>query len=333
MLTRNPAMAQRISGDRRIGPMVAALLADLFESHRAHLLSVGYRLTGSVADAEDAVQESWLRLATTHQSEIEDLRAWLTTVVSRICLDRLRSAALRRESYVGQWLPEPIVTGVTPSNLPDPLESVVRKQDCRFAALVVLDTLTPPQRVAFVLHDGFSVPFDEIAELLEVTPEAARQLAVRARKSLAAAPEPVSDTEHVAAVQRLLEALYSGDVAAVVAALHPDSVFIGDTGGTAKTAARTIVGADKIARFVLGLIRMYQVEQAELSPTDSHRFEFVGVNGQLGLLLHERAPRNGAPGSPPRVVGFTVRDGLVWGTYDVANPAKLGGIRPPRDPA
>lgn len=329
MLARAPAVAQPISGDRRIYAMVAALLADLFESHRAHLLSVGYRLTGSVADAEDAVQESWLRLASAHQSEIEDLRAWLTTVVSRICLDRLRSAAARRESYVGQWLPEPIVTAVAASNPPGPLESLVRKQDCRFAALVVLDALTPPQRVAFVLHDGFSVPFDEIAELLDVTPEAARQLAVRARKALARTPEPVSDADHVAAVQRLLEALYSGDVDAVVAALHPDSVFIADTGGTTKSAPNAVTGPDKIARLALGLLRKYGVDPTEFARSDSPEFEFVSVNGQLGLLLHERAPHDGFPGSPQRVVGFTVRDGLVWGAYDFANPAKLSGLRLP----
>ena len=310
--------------------MVAALLADLFESHRAHLLSVGYRLTGSVADAEDAVQESWLRLATTRQSEIEDLRAWLTTVVSRICLDRLRSAAKRRESYMGQWLPEPIVTGVTPSTMVGPLESLVRKQDCRFAALVVLDTLTPPQRVAFVLHDGFSVPFDEIAELLEVTPDAARQLASRARKALAASPEPVSDAEHVAAVQRLLEALYSGDVDAVVAALHPESEFVADTGGTTRSAPNLVSGPERIARLALGLLRKYGIDPAEFGRADSTEVEFVSVNGQLGLLLHERAPHDGYPGSPARVLGFTVTDGLVRGTYDLANPAKLTGVRPAR---
>ena len=310
--------------------MVAALLADLFESHRAHLLSVGYRLTGSVADAEDAVQESWLRLATTRQSEIQDLRAWLTTVVSRICLDRLRSAAKRRESYMGQWLPEPIVTGVTPSTMVGPLESLVRKQDCRFAALVVLDTLTPPQRVAFVLHDGFSVPFDEIAELLEVTPDAARQLASRARKALAASPEPVSDAEHVAAVQRLLEALYSGDVDAVVAALHPESEFVADTGGTTRSAPNLVSGPERIARLALGLLRKYGIDPAEFGRADSTEVEFVSVNGQLGLLLHERAPHDGYPGSPARVLGFTVTDGLVRGTYDLANPAKLTGVRPAR---
>ncbi|MBB5913097.1 RNA polymerase sigma-70 factor (ECF subfamily) [Nocardia transvalensis] len=306
--------------------MVAALLADLFESHRAHLLSVAYRLTGSVVDAEDAVQESWLRLATARQSEIEDLRAWLTTVVSRICLDRLRSAAVRRESYVGQWLPEPVVTAARPSSLPDPLEAVVRKQDYRFAALVVLDTMTPAQRVAFVLHDGFAVPYDEIAEMLDVTVEAARQLGARARKAAARGPEPVADAEHEAAVQKLLVALSSGDLGQVVAALHPNASFTGDSGGTTRTAVNIVAGAESTARLALGLVRKYGVT---LTGADEIDIEFVHVNGQLGVLLPERASHDGYPGSPTRVVGFTVRDGAVWAAYDLVNPAKLTGIRLP----
>ncbi|QLY31637.1 RNA polymerase sigma factor SigJ [Nocardia huaxiensis] len=308
--------------------MVAALLADLFESHRPHLLSVGYRLTGSVTDAEDAVQESWLRLAVARQHEIEDLRAWLTTVVSRICLDRLRSAATRRERYVGQWLPEPVVTSPLPSSTPDPLAAVVRKQDARLAALVVLDTLTPPQRVAFVLHDGFSVPFDEIGDILGVSTDAARQLAVRARKAAARAPEPVTDDEHNAAVQALLEALYRGDVDAVVAALHPEIHTVGDAGGTTATAINVVAGVEKNARLWLGLRRKYGLD--DVSQIGAGEFEFVLVNGQLGMLIHERAPRDGIPGSPLRVYAFTVRDGKIWSIYDLVNPAKLTGIRLPR---
>ncbi|MFQ6397815.1 sigma-70 family RNA polymerase sigma factor [Nocardia sp. KC 131] len=304
--------------------MVAALLADSFESHRAHLLSVGYRLTGSVGDAEDAVQESWLRLAGAHQSEIEDLRAWLTTVVSRICLDRLRSAAVRRESYVGQWLPEPIVTAVTPSGVPDPLDAVVRKQEYRFAAMVVLDTLTPPQRVAFVLHDGLSVPFDEIAEILGVTADAARQLAVRARKSVANTPAPVSDGEHDAAVQRLLAALSAGDITAVTAALHPDSVMIGDANGTTATAVNVLGGADRIGRFLHGLARKYGLDGSQEIP--AIELEFAVVNGQLGLVMRWTVAGDWPSTHRTRVMGFTVRDGLVWGAYDVANPAKLSGV-------
>ncbi|WP_433196071.1 sigma-70 family RNA polymerase sigma factor [Nocardia sp. CA-107356] len=304
--------------------MVAALLADLFESHRAHLLSVAYRLTGSAGDAEDAVQESWLRLAGAHQSEIEDLRAWLTTVVGRICLDHLRSAAVRRESYVGQWLPEPVVTGITASSTPDPLEAVVRKQECSLAAMVVLESLTPPQRVAFVLHDGLSVPFGEIAEILDVSVEGARQLAVRARKSVAQAPPPTPNAEHAAAVRKLIDALSAGDIGAVTAALHPDSVMIGDANGTTSTAVNVIGGADKIARFFLGLTRKYGMD-GSAEPT--LEYEFATVNGQLGLVVHRVGPGYGRIEGSVRVVGFAVRDGLVWGAYDFANPRKLSRVR------
>ncbi|GAA5099033.1 sigma-70 family RNA polymerase sigma factor [Nocardia iowensis] len=299
--------------------MVAALLAGLFESHRAHLLSVAYRLTGSVGDAEDAVQESWLRLAGAHQSEIDDLRPWLTTVVSRICLDRLRSAAVRRERYVGQWLPEPVVTSRTPSSRPDPLEAVARKPECRLAAMVVLDTLTPPQRVAFVLHDGLSMSFDEIADILDISADAARELAVEARTAVADTPPPVPDAEHEAAVQCFLTALRSGDLSAVTAALHPDSVVIGDADGTTSTAENILSGADRIARFYLGLVRKYGLDSAEVDP--AYNYEFASVNGQLGLVVTADS------GRAARVMGFTIRDGLVWGTYDLANPAKLTGIR------
>lgn len=295
--------------------MVSPLLTDLFESHRTHLLSVAYRLTGSVGDAEDAVQESWLRLAGVHQSEIDDLRAWLTTVVSRICLDHLRSAAVRRETYVGQWLPEPIVT--TPARTPDPLDVVVRNQDSRMAAMVVLDALTPQQRVALVLHDSLDVPFDEIAAIIGVSPDAARQLAVRARKAAAKAPEPVADDVHDAAVQRFLAALATGDVAAVAATLHPDATFTADAGGTTKTALNVVEGADKIARLALGLWRRHLLEAGlELEP--------AGVNGQSGLVLTDP---NSPFGRPVRVIGFAVRDGKVWAAYDFANVAKLSGAR------
>ncbi|WP_330252037.1 sigma-70 family RNA polymerase sigma factor [Nocardia sp. NBC_00565] len=304
--------------------MVAALLADLFESHRAHLLSVAYRLTGSAGDAEDAVQESWLRLAGARQSEIEDLRAWLTTVVSRICLDHLRRAAVRRESYVGQWLPEPVVTGIAGSSAPDPLEVVVRKQECSLAAMVVLERLTPSQRVAFVLHDGLSVPFDEIAEILGVSVEAARQLAVRARKSVAQAPPPAPDGEHAAAVRKFMDALATGDIGAVTAALHPDSVIVGDANGTTSTAVNVVGGADKVGRFFLGLLRKYGMDGSS-EPT--LEYEFATVNGQLGLVLYRVAPGYGRLDGLARVVGFAVRDGLICGAYDLANPEKLTRVR------
>lgn len=301
--------------------MSTSSLPELFQSHRSHLLAVGYRVTGSVADAEDAVQESWLRLSTTDVGAIDDLRAWLTTVVARLCLDRLKSAASRRETYVGQWLPEPVVSAWNaPSS--DPLEVVVQREDTRLAALVVLDTLTPSQRVAFVLHDGFAVPFDDVASILDVTPSAARQLASRARKQVDATPSAVSDTDHEAAVTRLMAAMASGDVDLVVAALHPDCRMIGDGGGTTRTAAQVVRGPDKCARFYLGLVSMYGAGTLEsMMP--------AVVNGQLGCFSRGIT---GQRSFPARAGGFTVRDGLVWASYDFANPAKLKGVTIPGYP-
>lgn len=300
--------------------MDVAAEADSFEEHRSHLLSAAYRLTGSVSDAEDAVQEAWLRLTDADTASIRNLRAWLTTVVGRICLDRLKSAAVRRERYVGQWLPEPIVTEPTPSRTPDPLDFVVRQEDSRMAAMVVLDTLSPDQRVAFVLHDGFGVPFGEIADILSISVGSARQLASRARRAVADAPPPVPDAEHVEAVGRLVTALASGDLDAVLAALHPDAVTIGDAGGTTRTAVNVLTGADHSARFFLGLARKYGPETF-LAVTP------VLVNGQLGFLSPGSPGDETHPGYPGRVTAFTVRDGLVCAAYDIANPEKLGGIR------
>src|SRR4051795_3161171 len=172
--------------------MTASTRVDEFEELRPHLLAVAYRLTGTVADAEDVVQDAWLRWDGTSES-ITDLRAWLTTVVSRLSLDRLRSAVKRRETYVGEWLPEPGGTGLDDK---DPLPAGGAPPDARFAAMVVLERLTPDQRVAFVLHDGFAVPFGEIASVLGVSDAAARQLASRARRAPPAAPPAVGDATH-----------------------------------------------------------------------------------------------------------------------------------------
>lgn len=296
-------------------------LALKFEEHRPHLLSVGYRLTGSVADAEDAVQESWLRLSGVDAAAVQDLRGWLTTVVGRICLDRLRSAAVRREKYVGQWLPEPVVTP-SASAAPDPLDALVFSEDARLAAMVMLDTLSPAQRVAFVLHDGFGLPFDEIADILGVTQDAARQHASRARRAVLEAPKPVSAAEHDEAVSRVLEAMASGDVDAVVAALHPESVAVGDAGGTTSTALRPIIGPDRIARFFLGLARKFDNENLRHAVP-------VSVNGALGLYLPPLPATSTHAAVPVHILGFVVADGRVVGIYDFANPGKFGGVRAP----
>ena len=296
-------------------------LVDDFEAERPRLLQVAYKLTGSVVDAEDAVQEAWLRLdGAKDRDEPSNLQAWLTRVVSRLCLDRLGSAAKRRETYVGQWLPEPIVRPIGTAPEPDPLDVVVQGEDARIGAMVVLDTLTPPQRVAFVLHDVFSVPFDEVGEVLGIDTAAARQHASRARRAMAEAPEPTPDPEHVEAVERFLAAMATGDIDAIVATLHPDVVVIGDSNGTTGTAINVIHGPDKFARFYLGLFERYGDRAFQtLQP--------VLVNGQLGLWTSGWEGDDTRTSSPERVGGFTVRDGLVAASYDFANPDKLGGVR------
>lgn len=300
--------------------MTAGTRVDEFEELRPHLLSVAYRLTGTVADAEDIVQDAWLRWSAAEQESIKDLRAWLTTVVSRLGLDRLRSAAHRRETYVGAWLPEPVVTALDGD---DPLAAVVAGEDARFAAMVVLERLNPDQRVAFVLHDGFALPFGEIAEVLGINESAARQLASRARRTVADAPPPVPDHAHSEVAGALMAALAAADMKAVVRLLHPDVTFTGDSNRRAPTAARVIHGPDKVGRFLFGLARRY-------GPGFLSSNRLANVNGQLGSYLAGSPARDGYPEVMPRITAMTVRDGKVCAIWDIANPDKFTGspLRP-----
>ncbi|BBX98000.1 RNA polymerase sigma factor SigJ [Mycobacterium lacus] len=275
-------------------------------------MSVAYRLTGTVADAEDIVQEAWLRWDA-RDDVIHDLRAWLTTVVSRLGLDRMRSAAHRRETYTGNWLPEPVVTGLDSA---DPLSAVVAGEDARFAAMVVLERLNPDQRVAFVLHDGFAVPFAEVAEVLGTTEAAARQLASRARKAAAADPPPKPDPAHNEVVGRLMAAMAAGDLDAVVSLLHPDVTFTGDSNGKAPTAVRVIHGADKVARFMFGLARRY-------GPAFFTVNQLALVNGELGAYTKGCPSADGYREMAPRITAMTVCDGKVCALWDIANPDKF----------
>lgn len=288
-----------------------------FEALRPHLMSVAYRLTGTVADAEDIVQDAWLRWST-QAGPINDLRAWLTTVVSRLGLDRLRSAAHRREMYTGNWLPEPVVTGFDAA---DPLAAVVASEDARFAAMVVLERLSPDQRVAFVLHDGFSLPFAEVAEVLGINEAAARQLASRARKAVNAQPLPISgqpDISHDEVVGKLMAAMAAGDLEAVVALLHPDVTLTGDANGKAPTAINVIRGADKVARFFFGLAQRY-------GPAMFTSYQLGLVNGELGGYTVGCPASDGYREMMPRIMAMTVRDGKVCALWDVANPDKFTG--------
>ena len=287
-----------------------------FEALRPHLMSVAYRLTGTVADAEDIVQDAWLRwYAAESRADVVDLRAWLTTVVSRLGVDRLRSAARRRETYTGNWLPEPVVTGFDGD---DPLSAVVASEDARFAAMVVLDRLSPDQRVAFVLHDGFAVPFGQVADVLGSSESAARQLASRARKAVTASPPPKPDPSHNEVVGRLMAAMAVGDLEAVVALLHPDVTFTGDSDGKAPTAVQVIHGADKVVRFMFGLAQRY-------GPSMLTEAALALVNGELGVYTAGCPASDGYREMLPRITAATVRDGKVCALWDIANPDKFTG--------
>ncbi|HEY2063513.1 MAG TPA: sigma-70 family RNA polymerase sigma factor [Amycolatopsis sp.] len=311
-------------------PSALTGFADEFAAHRGHLLGVAYRLTGTRADAEDAVQESWLRLAgldDAGRAAIRDLRGWLTTVVGRICLDRLRSAAVQRERYVGQWLPEPIVT---PFGMPvseDPLDAAVRDDGIRMAAMVVLDKLTPEQRVAFVLHDAFSVPFGEIGDILGCSADAARQHGSRGRRALAQADPPqrveLSEQQHL--LEKFVTALLAGDIRGMTELLHPDVVLIGDSDGKGRTTRQIIAGPDKLVRFLLGLMQKYE-------PGLFGRGAPVLVNGDLGLWLPALPGREGFLALDEHVQAMSIRDGRIVAVYDIVNPDKLTRITRPELP-
>jgi RNA polymerase sigma-70 factor (ECF subfamily) len=305
------------------------VLAERFTEHRGHLLGVAYRLTSTMADAEDAVQEAWLRLAglsSAARADIRDLRAWLTTVVGRICLDRLRSAAVTRESYVGPWLPEPVVTPLPGQVGEDPVDAVVRDEGVRLAALIVLDRLSPEQRVAFVLHDAFGLPFAEIAEALGCSADTARQHASRGRRAVADADPParIELAEQQELLGRFLTALSSGDVHAVVELLHPDVVLIGDSDGKARTARNRIDGPDKVARFLLGLMQRYGGDRA------TGNIQLALVNGDLGVVFADLPADGEHLAMDRRVSSFTVRDGRLATLYDIVNPDKLTRLAVPQ---
>ncbi|ONF72897.1 sigma-70 family RNA polymerase sigma factor [Amycolatopsis keratiniphila] len=300
-------------------------LAGNFAALRPHLVSVAYRLTGTLSDAEDAVQESWLRLSgmdERRRAAIEDHKGWLTTVVSRICLDRLRSAVVRRERYVGEWLPEPVLGPLGTPSSEDPLAVAVRDDGMRMAAMVVLDRLTPEQRVAFVLHDAFSVPFGEIAEILGCTTDAARQHGSRGRRAVADADPPprTALAEQQQIIEKFMTAMLTGDIQAVAEVLHPDVVLVGDGGGKARTAVRTVAGFDKVTRLFQGLMRMYD-------PAGMDKARLALVNGDLGVYLPPQPGSERYRALDEHVDAFVIRDGKIVAIYDMANPDKLTTAR------
>ena len=287
------------------------LLAEEFERHRARLRSVAYRMLGSISDADDAVQESWLRLSRSDPEAIANLPGWLTTVVARVSLDMLRSRRARREDYAGSWLPEPVVT-VDDAEM-DPEDEALLADSVGLALLVVLDSLKPPERLAFVLHDMFAVPFDEIAGIVATTPAAARQLASRARRRVrgAAPPEDADLEQQRELVDAFLAASREGDFEGLVAVLDPEVVFRIDAGGRGPRAREPINGAEAVARQILA------------RGTPFARFARPAVvNGGAGVVV--------APGGiAMAVVGFTTSRGRIVAVDLITDREKLGRLSLP----
>ncbi|WP_051713862.1 RNA polymerase sigma factor SigJ [Streptomyces sp. NRRL WC-3626] len=275
---------------------------------RGRLVNVAYRLLGSLTEAEDAVQDAyarWYGLSPSRREEIRSPGAWLTTVTGRICLDLLGSARARRERYAGAWLPEPLPDRAE-WDVADPADRIVLDESVGMAFLVVLDSMTPAERVAFVLHDVFRYPFADISGVLGRTPAACKQLAASARRRIGAAPAPVPAAGRAEVVRRVREAWESKDIAALVGLLDPAAVMTADGGGLAGTAPRPVEGAARIAR--------YMVAVAERAP---------------GLELLERSV-NGVPGLVARraggvetVASFEISEGRVTRIWVVRNPEKL----------
>jgi RNA polymerase sigma factor (sigma-70 family) len=278
-------------------------LAEQFEEHRGHLRAVAYKMLGSLSEADDAVQESWLRLSRSDASEVENLRAWLTTVVARVALNVLRSRRTRGEEPLDVRVPDPVVTA---DDGTQPEHEALLADSVGLALLVVLDTLGPAERLAFVLHDMFGVPFDEIAGMVDRSPAAARQLASRARRRVqGAAPVPDAD---LAAQRRVVDAFLAaardGDFDALVAVLHPDVVSRGDGGPGASAVAR---GARDVAARALTFARLAPFVRPAL------------VNGAAGAVV---APR----GEPFSVMGFTVVGGRIVEIDAITDPARLRAL-------
>jgi RNA polymerase sigma-70 factor (ECF subfamily) len=287
--------------------MSTARIDDPFVEHRSLLFTVAYELLGSAADAEDVLQESWLRWTAVDRDEVRDARAYLVRIVTRQALNHLRSVSRRREEYVGEWLPEPLLTS------PDVAEDVELAESLSIAMLTVLETLGPSERAVFVLHEVFDMPYDEIADAVGKTPAAVRQIAHRAKDHVAARRPRVRvvPAEHEEVVERFVAALNTGDLQGLMDVLAPEVVSVADGGGKVRGAARRpIVGADRLARYLVG--GMAKVEGVLFaSPT--------WVNGQPGIRME-------LDGQVVGVVSLTVVDGRVTHIYSIANPDKLGWI-------
>ncbi|MDX2823850.1 RNA polymerase sigma-70 factor [Streptomyces ipomoeae] len=276
---------------------------ETFVAHRNLLFTVAYEMLGSAADAEDVLQETWLRWVKVDLEQVTDRRAYLVRITTRQALNRLRTMKRRREAYVGQWLPEPLLT------TPDVAEDIELAESMSMALMLVLETLSPTERAVFVLREVFDVGYDEIAEAVGKTPAAVRQIAHRARKHVDARRprKTVSPSEVRAAVESFQRALETRDPQGLLDVLAPDVVLVSDGGGIKRAALRPIIGAEKLVRFYLG-----GSSKVEATITG----EPTVVNGSPALVLRRDGELDG-------VMAMRVEDGRITGLYYVRNPEKL----------
>ncbi len=276
---------------------------DPFVVHRSLLFTVGYEILGSAADAEDVVQETWLRWSGVDQSEVRDPRAYLVRIVTRQSINRLRTLARRREDYVGEWLPEPLLTS------PDVAEDVEFADSVSIAMLTVLETLAPAERAVFVLREVFDLPYDEIAEAVGKTSAAVRQIAHRSREHVAARRPrmQVSQTEQQAVIERFLKAVKTGDVQGLLDVLAPDVVLVADGGGIANAVRIPIDGADVVARLLANFKK-----RGPVGATTGHMW----LNGAP-------AARIDVDGVLDTAISVVVEDGRITRIFAIRNPAKL----------
>ncbi|MBI3970186.1 MAG: RNA polymerase sigma-70 factor [Chloroflexi bacterium] len=278
---------------------------DPFVTHRSLLFTVAYEMLGSAADAEDVVQEAWLRWADVDQREVRDPRAYLVRIVTRRALDRLRTLSRRREEYVGEWLPEPLLTS------PDVAEDVELAESVSIAMLTVLETLGPTERAVFVLREVFEAPYDEIAEAIGKTSAAVRKIAHRAREHVAARRPrmQVSRTQQEQVVERFLAAIRGGDLQDLLDVLAPDVVAVADGGGLAPAARKPLVGHDRVGRAFAAL--------ATAAP--GAEFSTVWLNGAPGVRMD-------IVGEVHAAVSLTVENGRISRIYAISNPHKLARL-------
>ncbi|MEU6018573.1 RNA polymerase sigma-70 factor [Streptomyces sp. NPDC047515] len=291
--------------------MTGDTATDVFEGHRPVLTGVAYRMLGGIADAEDVVQEAWLRWSSASREDVREPRAFLVRVVTRLAIDRLRQVRSRRESYVGPWLPEPLVTDFGPA-VPDTAERAVLADSVSVAVLVVLESLSPLERAVFVLREAFGFPYAEIAAALDRSETAVRQLAGRARRHVEER-KPRYDVDPARRrdlTERFLAAAAGGDIEELLALLAPDVRLVGDSGGKSKGPLRIIESADKVGRF------LFAVAHDQLPELG---FRFLELNGGPGLLLL-------SGGKPDSVFQVDIRNGLIQSVYIVRNPDKLVGL-------